>query len=329
MFVNTILKFLPNSTIFFASLIFDRVMASMCYAFNINVCQHNFQSSTKFLSFLRHSFSPELWPRCDMLSIFMFVSTNFKVLPNLYHFLRHSISPELWPRCVMLSVFRQKYGLDVLCFQYTCLSAQISKFYQISIIFCVTQFRQSYGLDVFSFQYSCLSAQISKFYQIYIIFCVTQFRQSYGLDALCFQYFARNTASMCYAFNIHVVSTNFKVLPNFYHFLRHSISPELWPRCVMLSIFMFVSTNFKVLPNLYHFFASLNFARVMASMRYAFSISPEIRPRCVMLSIYMFVSTNFKVLPNFYHFLRHSISPELWPRCVMLSVFRQKYGLDV
>ena len=35
-------KFLP----FFALLIFDRVMASICYKFNINVCQHNSQRGT-------------------------------------------------------------------------------------------------------------------------------------------------------------------------------------------------------------------------------------------------------------------------------------------
>ena len=97
-------KFLPC----FALLIFDRVMASMCYDFNINVCQHSSQISTTCLASFESLIFDRGMASMRYVLINMFVSTILKVLPNLYHFLRHSISPELWPRCVMLSVFRQK-----------------------------------------------------------------------------------------------------------------------------------------------------------------------------------------------------------------------------
>ena len=230
--------------------------------------------------------------------------------------------------------FRQSYDLDALCFQYNCLSAQFSKFYLISTIFCVTHFRQKYVLDELCFQYKCLSAQGSKFYQISTIFCVTHFRQKYGLDVLCFQY--------------KCLSAQGSKFYQFLSFLRHLFSPELWPRCVMLSIYMFVSTNFKVLPNLYHFCVTQfrqsygldalcfqYFARNMASVCYAFNIDVCQHKSQISTNIFsIFCVTHFrqssgldvlcfqyKCLPaqfaKFYQIsticLRHSFSPELFP----------------
>ena len=108
---------------------------------------------------------------------------------------------------------------------------------QISTIFCATHFRQSYGLDALCFQYKCLSAQFSKFYLISTFFASLIFARNmssmrYAFNINVCQHksqsstkflpffaspiFARNMASMCYAFNIHVTVCQFYLIYTFF-----------------------------------------------------------------------------------------------------------------